>query len=114
MHELSLARDIVEIASAAASGSDAKRVVTVRVRIGILAAVSSESLAFHFEEAARNTLLAGARLTVTAAPVVVRCPACGRDTELPDVKRFVCVVCGTPTGEVVSGRELEVESIEIS
>lgn len=114
MHELSIALSIIEVASAAVERTMTRHVVSVHVRIGALTAVSSNSLAFHFSEASRNTLLAEARLVITWLPVVVHCPACNSDTELHDDLRLICARCGEPTGEVIRGRELEVESIEVT
>ena len=113
MHELSIARSLVEVAADAARDAGAGRVTAVRVRVGELAGVAADALAFSYEVAARGTPLAGSRLVVEPVPVTVRCPACRADVELPDPCRLACPACGTPTAEVVRGRELEVESIEV-
>jgi hydrogenase nickel incorporation protein HypA/HybF len=111
MHELSVARAIVEVASEAVRG--AGQVTAVRIRIGPLAAVAPEALSFCYEVVTRGTVLDGSRLVVESAPVVIHCPSCDRDAKVRDVCRLVCPVCGTPTADVRSGRELEVESIEV-
>ncbi|MFO0804300.1 MAG: hydrogenase maturation nickel metallochaperone HypA [Gemmataceae bacterium] len=114
MHELSIAVSIVESATAAAERAGARSVTVVRVRIGELAGVHPESLQFHFSEAVRNTLLENARLVIEPVPVALNCPACGLETELGEPLRFVCSSCGEPTGNVIRGRELEVDSIEVT
>lgn len=87
---------------------------TVRVRIGELAGVHAESLLFHFPAAVRNTLLENSRLVIEPVPVSLKCLACGLETEPGEPLRFVCGACGEPTGHVIRGRELEVESIEVT
>jgi hydrogenase nickel incorporation protein HypA/HybF len=114
MHELSIARSIVDIAADAARGAGAVRVSAVRVRVGELAGVAADALRFSYDVAARGTPLEGSRLLIVAVPVAVRCPACDRTSDLPGVRRFACPACGTPTADVVRGRELEVESIEVT
>lgn len=113
MHELSIARGIVEVASEAVRGAGAGKVSVVRVRVGALAGTAPEALAFCYEVAAHGTLLEGSRLVVRVSPVVLHCPSCDRDVALPDLCRLACPVCGTPTADVRGGRELEVESVEI-
>jgi hydrogenase nickel incorporation protein HypA/HybF len=113
MHELSIANSIIDLASEAASSAGATRVTAVHIRIGSLAGVAAESLTFCYEVATRGTPLDGSRLVVESAPVVVHCPTCEWNVELKDLLRFVCSRCGTPTTDVRSGRELEIESIEV-
>jgi hydrogenase nickel incorporation protein HypA/HybF len=114
MHELSLALSIVETATEAAKRAGARNVIAVRVRIGVLAAVSAEALTFHFSEAVRDTLLADAKLSFESVAVRLHCPVCGFETEPADALRFLCGRCGEPTGNLVAGRELEVDSIEVT
>ena len=113
MHELSIARSIVEISSVAVHEDGATKVIAVRVRIGVLSGIAPAALAFSYDVAVRGTPLESSRLIVDLVPVIVHCSDCGRETELPDASRLVCAACGTPTSDIRSGRELEVESIEV-
>jgi hydrogenase nickel incorporation protein HypA/HybF len=113
VHELAIARNIVEIASCAARDAGAGRVLAVRVRVGALTAVVPAALASSFEVAALGTALEGSRLVVRVSPAVIQCPVCSRDAELVDITQFICPTCGSPATDLRSGRELEVESIEV-
>ena len=42
------------------------------------------------------------------------CPQCREERQLPSLQHFRCPVCGTPTPDVVRGRELELTALEIS
>ena len=114
MHELSIARGIVEVAADAVRQAGATKATAVRVRVGALAGVAVEALAFCYEVAAHGTALEGSRLVVEPVPVVLHCSTCGRDVALADVCPLVCPVCGTSTADVRGGRELEVESVEVT
>ncbi|MCE9562862.1 MAG: hydrogenase maturation nickel metallochaperone HypA [Planctomycetes bacterium] len=113
MHELSIARNVVEIATEALRDAGGGTVSVVRVRVGVLAGVAPEALTFCYEIAIRGTPLEGSQLLVEVAPVVLHCPTCDRDAQPPDICHLECPVCGTATADVRGGRELEVESIEV-
>lgn len=113
MHELGLARGIVDLANTAASEAKAARVSAVNVRVGRLAGVEAGALLFCFDIAAEGTLVEGARLVIEDVPVAIWCNACNAQRELGSLQRFRCPVCDTPSGDVRSGRELEVSSIEV-
>ena len=113
MHELSLANKLVELAEETAREAGARRVTAVALKVGALSGVSVDALRFAFDIATADTLLAGSRLETRAVPVTVYCPRCKREAELASVQWFRCPACDTPTGDVRSGRELEIETIEV-
>lgn len=112
MHELSIAHSLVEIAEAAARRAGARRVDSVKVVVGALSGVELGALTFCYDIATHGTLLAGSKLVLRQVPVVVFCPLCKADGELADIRSFRCPTCGTLTGDLRSGRELYVESLE--
>lgn len=113
MHELDLARNIVELAIEEAQRLDAMKVNTVHLKVGRLSGVDAGALHFAFDVATADTLLAGARLEVIDVPLVVWCAHCLAEVVLPQVNHFVCPRCGTAAGEIRQGRELEIASLEI-
>ena len=86
----------------------------LHLRLGPLSGVVREALLFSFDLAAEGTPIEGARLEIEEVPVVVFCPACGEERPLPGIQSFQCPVCGTPTPDVVRGRELELATMEVS
>ena len=82
------------------------------VRIGDLAGVNPDSLAFAFECLSRGTGVDGARLEVERVPLEVVCETCGARTAVVDCV-FRCGACGADTVRVASGRELEFVSIDV-
>ena len=114
MHELGIALQIVRIAVKAIP-EDARqaRVEKVHVNVGKLSAVVPDSLTFCFGFATRETPLEGARLVIREIPAKARCRVCSHEWAI-DGFVFACPDCGGGDMEIVSGRELDVESIEIA
>ena len=109
MHELSIGSAIVDTAVRHAAG---RKVTHVAVRIGRLRQVVPASLSFCFGLVARETVCEGAELQLEVVPARLHCGACGHDWEI-DVPAFRCPRCESADARVVSGEELEVESIEV-
>ena len=110
MHELSIASAVVDTAVRHAGG---RRVSLVSVRTGFLRQVVPDALEFAFGIVARETVCEGARLEQEIVPARLRCRACDHELEI-DVPVFRCAACGGVDVEVLTGEELEVESIEVS
>jgi hydrogenase nickel incorporation protein HypA/HybF len=114
MHELSIAQSLIDLACETAAREGAVRVVKLSLRIGALSGVVKESLLFSFDLAAEDTACAGAVLAIEDVPVTVMCPRCQVSQTLPSIYQFSCPICGTPTPEVLTGRELDLVSIEVA
>lgn len=115
MHELSIARGLVEVACEALARCEPHpvRVQSVQVRVGALSGVVPEALEFCYGLSVEGTPLAGSRLMVEEQPVVVFCPRCQENRILEDDSRFRCPACNTQTTELVHGRELELICMEV-
>ena len=114
MHELSIASNVVELASQHAAEHGGARVAAVTLRIGSLACVHEDSLRFSFDLVREGTPLEEAELRIVTVPVKVWCDACQAERELPGIQRFACPVCDAPTADIRAGRELDLESIELA
>ncbi len=112
MHELSIALSILDIAAEVA-GRHEGRVVAVRVRLGPLSGVQKEALGWAFDLAKAATLLAAAELVIEETSLSAYCPACSVERTLQSDHDLRCPVCGGPTPEIKTGRELELIALEI-
>jgi hydrogenase nickel incorporation protein HypA/HybF len=112
MHELSIAMGIVDAALDEAK-SRGVRVSAVHLRLGALSGVVKDALLFSYEMACQETPLQGSRLIVEDVPVGVYCPQCKEKRLLASVQSFTCPECGSPTREVLQGKELEVFALEV-
>jgi hydrogenase nickel incorporation protein HypA/HybF len=112
MHELSIAMSILDVA-----GEEAERrgvqVLAVRLKLGPLSGVIKEALLSAYEMAREDSLLPESELIIEEVPIVVHCLNCERDVPAESIQQICCSICGTPTPDVVSGRELEVTGLEV-
>jgi hydrogenase nickel incorporation protein HypA/HybF len=113
MHELSIAYSVVSSATEALAGRKVAKVDSVLLRVGALSGIMEDPLQFCWGLATEGTLLAGSGLVIERVPVTIRCRPCGQDVALDGVQSFRCPRCGTPSLEVLRGRELEIVSLEI-
>ena len=113
MHEMGIAMEIIDIAEASIpAGMADVQVESVNLRIGKLSAIVPESLTFCFGVAIKETRLEGARLNIEQVPVVAVCKACGAKMTI-DEPAFACQTCSSGDIELISGKELDIVSIEI-
>jgi hydrogenase nickel incorporation protein HypA/HybF len=113
MHELSVARDLVDLVSQELAGRGPVRVVSVRLRLGALSGVVAQALRFAYEGATAGTALEGSMLNIEDVTVAVFCARCAAERDLTDIA-LVCPVCRELTPVVTRGKELEVTSVEIA
>ena len=115
MHELSLCEGIIEVATNALArvASPLPPVSCVTVRIGRLTSVVSDCLRHYFDLLTPGTALEGAVLVIEDIPIRARCADCAAGFEI-EVLSFSCPRCGSGLVELISGRELEVVSLETS
>ena len=111
---MGIAHQLVTIALAAIPDDIEKpRVEKLNLRIGKLAAVVEHSLSFCLEVLTKETPLEGAELVIDAVPVCLRCESCKHEwqTQAP---AFGCPACKSGQVTMISGREIEISSIELA
>ena len=112
MHELSITENILRIALAQAQAHQAHRVKAVRLKVGEWSAVVPDCVEFYFALIAQGTIAEQARLEIEVVPLRARCRKCHHEFD-PKTASFACPQCGSSEIALESGRELEVESIEV-
>ncbi|HXT96456.1 MAG TPA: hydrogenase maturation nickel metallochaperone HypA [Polyangia bacterium] len=108
MHELAIMGRVV---AALEREVEPARVRCVRLQIGELCGVLPETIRFCFGICTRGTRLDGARLEIDEVRGRGRCRRCGADVHLE-----TCLDpcrCGSGEIEVLGGRELRVERVEV-
>ncbi len=113
MHELSIALSILDAVSEEAGKWGDPVVRSVHLRLGALAGVMKEPLRSAYDLAREGTPLAACQLIIEEMPIVIRCPTCRTDRTVPSIQELCCPECGTPSADVVGGRELEISGLEI-
>jgi hydrogenase nickel incorporation protein HypA/HybF len=114
MHELSIAMSIVELAEEESSRRAGARIYAVHLKLGELSGVVKEALLSSWEMASAETeALKNSALVIEAVPVLVFCTRCQARRAVNSMQMFCCADCGTPTAQVLQGKEIEVVAMEI-
>ena len=112
MHEMAIAEGILGIALKTMEENAVTRVARVNLLVGEMAGVECESLRFCFAALTKGTAADGAALSIERVPLIGRCGACGREQPIERYS-FLCPSCRSGALEIISGRELKVESLEV-
>ena len=113
MHEVSIMQNTLDIAIAQAQQNNATEIERLVVNIGELSGVVPEALEFAFEVLTPGTIAENALLEINTIPVVCHCQKCDRNFK-SEAYIYECPQCGQISGNVISGRELKLDSIVVS
>lgn len=111
MHELSIAQAIVESARRAAEENGISRIAKLTLRVGSFSGVVEEALRFAFEVASQGTPAEGAILEIKNIPLTIRCSSCAASSKIHPFL-FQCPSCGSRDVEILTGQELNLDTIE--
>jgi hydrogenase nickel incorporation protein HypA/HybF len=113
MHEMSIAVNILEIATAEARSAQAKTINNIDIDVGELAGIELESLLFCFETARKSyPETANSQLNVQRIDGLAHCHKCSKNVPA-DFFVATCPDCGQSGLELIAGRELKVSSINV-
>ena len=120
MHELSLAQALLD----RRARTRRERILSLKVRVGALSGVVTDSLSFAFEMISRGTPAESARLDFERAPVVMVCQKCGQTTpteewnDLPGNEVVYRALerggaCGSQELRIAGGQDFRLVEIEV-
>lgn len=112
MHEMAIAEGILDIALDYAARNQAKKIQCICLRLGEMSGVETDALQFCFAALTKGTIAETAELKLNKIPLVGRCGACGKETRIEHYN-FLCPICSSGQLEILSGRELQVEYLEV-
>jgi hydrogenase nickel incorporation protein HypA/HybF len=114
MHEMGIILEVIDIVQASLpAGSFNADVRRIRLKVGQLSAVVPATLQFCFGVAAKEAGLDQAELLIEEIAVQARCKDCAHNWTI-DTPAFICPECSSVRIELLSGRELDIDSIEIA
>lgn len=113
MHEVSLMENILVILRKSADENDIKQIHEITLVVGKFSMALPDSLQFAFE-ALRNQeqLLANAVLHITEKDIHAMCRSCSNEYVIEKTYDLSCPMCGRTDIDVLSGRELYIDSYE--
>ena len=112
MHEAGIMESALAIVSREAASHGASRVERVTLRVGAISGAEPESLRFAFEALSPGTVAEGAELVIEHVPARAHCAGCDTDFTIESGFLFECPVCRAFSGDVRSGRELDLARLE--
>lgn len=114
MHELSITQNILAIALDYAQRHNAQKIIEVYLQVGEISDLEDEWLQRYFDFLSKDTIAAGAKVSIERIPAKGQCPKCLTifllDRTNWDNK---CPACGEKNWELISGREFRVEALEV-
>jgi hydrogenase nickel incorporation protein HypA/HybF len=89
-------------------------VEVVHLKLGAFSGVDREALLFAWRLACEGTPIEQSRLEIDTIPLVIHCDRCGFDRSPPSLYEICCPECGRPAETIVTGKEIEVVSLEVA
>lgn len=112
MHEMGIISGVLDATIASAQDAGAERVTAVTLRVGEMTEAIEDALQFAFEALSEGTMCEGAELVVEMVSPKSLCFECAHEFEHDRFHR-ACPACGSYETVLLSGRELEIASIEV-
>lgn len=113
MHEMSVTESMMDVVLRHAERNNATQVTSINIVLGEFSTVMPESVQFYFDILSKGTIAEGAELNFRRTKLMARCEGCGNEFEVVEYD-FTCPGCKGEKSEIISGREFQVESIEIN
>jgi hydrogenase nickel incorporation protein HypA/HybF len=114
MHELSIVLSIIDEIGEESEARDLHDVEVVHLKVGVFSGVDPNALLFAWELACEGTPFERSRLDIEIVPLVIHCAVCHQDRRPLSLYQLCCPECETPSETIVTGRELEVVSLEVT
>lgn len=112
MHEMSIVAGVLDAVNESARQAGAARVLAINLSIGDMTEVVDEALTFAFEALTEGTMCEGSQLVVNKVHPRSLCLECGNEFDHDRFHR-ACPTCGSYETQLIAGRELQIDSIEV-
>ena len=112
MHEMGIIAGVLDAVNASAREAGATCVLRVDLRVGEMTEAIPDALNFAFEALSEGTLSEGAELVINMVEPTSICLECSNEFEHDRFHR-TCPACGSYETVLLTGRELEIASIEV-
>jgi len=112
MHEFTITQSILSIVLQKAQEVKARKITRVDLRVGRLTGYVPECIQLQFDILSHSTAAAGASLTFHQPPVSLHCRKCDINYT-SNSHDFICPECQAMEIDILSGSELDIESMEV-
>jgi hydrogenase nickel incorporation protein HypA/HybF len=114
MHEVSIAINLLEIASEQCRKNGFSRVEAINLKIGRASGILPDALIFAFNAVRGDTICGDAVLAIEEIPVSGHCNDCDAGFAVEEEYVLCCPVCKGGSFAVTAGRELDIVDMEVS
>jgi hydrogenase nickel incorporation protein HypA/HybF len=114
MHEVSIAQGMLDIAIDNCTKQGYTRIDSIRVKVGKASGIVPDSLQFAFEALKPGTIAEKAVLTIEEIPVSGFCKKCDKKFTVEEAYIISCPMCGDTSFKVETGRELNIDEMEVN
>jgi hydrogenase nickel incorporation protein HypA/HybF len=112
MHEQSIVESLLAVALKNAENAKAAKILRIYLVVGELSGVVEEAVNFYFSFLSKNTIAAEAGLFFMRIPAQLRCRNCNTNFS-PEKLDYRCPNCKEQQVEIIGGRELYIQSMEV-
>ncbi|MBI5099487.1 MAG: hydrogenase maturation nickel metallochaperone HypA [Nitrospirae bacterium] len=114
MHEVSIALGMIEELKKIARENNAKKVTCVKLKIGIMSGIVTDSLVFAFDAVKlEHPILYSATISIQEVPLVYECNQCRESFETDSIAFPSCPFCESHSLKLISGEEQHIENVEL-
>ena len=112
MHEQSIVESLLALALENAEKEKAKKIIRIYVVVGELSGVLEDAVNFYFSFLSKDTIAEGASVFFMNMPAQFKCRNC-QTIYSPEKQDYHCPNCSEQKVDIISGRELYLERMEI-
>ncbi len=112
MHEYSIVQALMEQVEALVEENNAKQVLKVIVKIGVMSGVEPYLLEIAFNTFKENSVCDGAEFVMNIQPLTILCRQCHIQSELEKI-HYCCPECSSLDVKVVDGEDMFLMSLEM-
>jgi hydrogenase nickel incorporation protein HypA/HybF len=113
MHEVAIAQGLLDIVTENCKKQGYTGIESIKVKIGKASGVVPDALLFAFETMKADTIAAKASLIIDEIPVGGFCNSCNSNFTVNDSYVISCPNCNSFSIRVDTGRELNVDEMEV-
>ena len=110
MHELSLALEVLDLATKETRKNNVSSVLEMEIEVGTLSGVEAETFQSALEMIVKGTLLENSMIQINRKPAIGSCYDCNNDFEMSE-RMAKCPVCRSYPSKITGGEEFRIVSI---
>lgn len=113
MHELSIAKGILNTVNSAIADQNIKAVKLINLSMGGMLDYEADWIARYIRELGADTPLREVNVHINKLPITFECRNCGQTFSFKRDGEAVCPHCESTEYDLTGGRELFIENIEV-